>query len=206
MLGAKKVKSQKVPVIFDPTMAAGFVASIAGAANGDAVFKKSSFLASKLGKDASRPDTSPSSTTACSKKASARLPSTVKACPRGARHCREGRAEGVPLRHVHRAQGEDADHRQRVTRLPFDAAHRHAQPVSRAGHAAARRDSSSEVPNGFYVTAMLGHGANMVTGEYSRGANGLWIENGELTHPVQEVTVAGHLLDMLAASTPSATT
>ena len=51
--------------------------------------------------------------------------------------------------------------------------------------------------NGFYVTAMLGHGANLVTGEYSRGANGLWIENGELTHPVQEVTVAGNLLEML---------
>ena len=54
-----------------------------------------------------------------------------------------------------------------------------------------------EIPNGFYVTAMLGHGANTVTGEYSRGANGLWIENGELTRPVQEVTVAGNLNDML---------
>jgi PmbA protein len=55
------------------------------------------------------------------------------------------------------------------------------------------------VPDGFYVTAMLGHGANLVTGEYSRGANGLWIHDGELTSPVQEVTVAGHLLEMLQA-------
>src|SRR6185312_9551960 len=53
------------------------------------------------------------------------------------------------------------------------------------------------VKNGFYVTRMLGHGANVITGEYSRGANGLWIENGELTYPVQEVTVAGNLLQML---------
>jgi PmbA protein len=45
---------------------------------------------------------------------------------------------------------------------------------------------------------MLGHGANLVTGDYSRGANGLWIENGELTRPVQEVTVAGNLLQMLS--------
>jgi PmbA protein len=44
---------------------------------------------------------------------------------------------------------------------------------------------------------MLGSGANIVTGDYSRGANGLWIENGELTHPVQEITVAGSLLEML---------
>ena len=54
-----------------------------------------------------------------------------------------------------------------------------------------------EVKNGFYVTAMLGRGADPVTGEYSRGANGLWIENGELAYPVQEVTVAGNLLQML---------
>ena len=54
-----------------------------------------------------------------------------------------------------------------------------------------------DVRVGFYVTAMLGHGANIVTGEYSRGANGLWIENGELAGPVQEVTVAGNLLSML---------
>jgi PmbA protein len=56
-----------------------------------------------------------------------------------------------------------------------------------------------ELKTGFYVTAMLGHGTNLVTGEYSRGANGLWIENGELAKPVQEVTVAGNLLGMLSA-------
>jgi len=44
---------------------------------------------------------------------------------------------------------------------------------------------------------MLGHGGNLVTGQFSQGANGLWIENGELTRPVQEVTIAGNLLEML---------
>ena len=53
------------------------------------------------------------------------------------------------------------------------------------------------VKNGLYVTAMLGCGADVVTGDYSRGANGIWIENGELTYPVQEVTVSGNLLEML---------
>ena len=52
---------------------------------------------------------------------------------------------------------------------------------------------------GLLVTAMLGSGANVVTGEYSRGANGLWIEDGQIVHPVQEVTVSGSLLDMLQA-------
>jgi len=53
------------------------------------------------------------------------------------------------------------------------------------------------VKNGLYVTAMLGRGADVVTGDYSRGANGIWIENGELAYPVQEVTVSGNLLEML---------
>src|SRR5205085_2349318 len=53
------------------------------------------------------------------------------------------------------------------------------------------------VKNGLYVTAMLGRGADVVTGDYSRGANGIWIENGELAYPVQEITVSGNLLEML---------
>ena len=52
------------------------------------------------------------------------------------------------------------------------------------------------VKNGFYVTEMIGFGINMVTGDYSRGAAGLWIENGELTYPVEEITIAGNLKEM----------
>jgi PmbA protein len=49
---------------------------------------------------------------------------------------------------------------------------------------------------GFFVTDLLGHGTNMVTGDYSRGASGFWVENGEIAFPVQEVTVAGNLKEM----------
>ena len=52
------------------------------------------------------------------------------------------------------------------------------------------------VANGFYVTELIGFGVNGVTGDYSRGAAGLWIENGQLAYPVEEVTIAGNLLDM----------
>src|SRR5262249_23218234 len=58
---------------------------------------------------------------------------------------------------------------------------------------------SGSVKNGFYVTELIGFGVNGVTGDYSRGAAGLWIENGELTYPVEEVTVAGNLLEMFAS-------
>jgi len=55
------------------------------------------------------------------------------------------------------------------------------------------------VRQGLYVTELIGFGVNGVTGDYSRGAVGQWIENGELAYPVEEITIAGNLLDMYAA-------
>ena len=53
-----------------------------------------------------------------------------------------------------------------------------------------------DVKNGLYVTETMGFGVNLVTGDYSQGAAGLWIENGELAYPVEEITIAGNLKDM----------
>jgi len=61
----------------------------------------------------------------------------------------------------------------------------------------------ADITEGFYVTEMMGQGVNMVTGDYSRGAAGFWIENGELAYPVSEVTVAGNLKDMFARLVPA---
>ena len=55
----------------------------------------------------------------------------------------------------------------------------------------------ASVKRGLYLTEMIGFGVNMVTGDYSRGAAGMWIENGELAYPVEEITIAGNLKDML---------
>ncbi|MFZ0694106.1 MAG: metallopeptidase TldD-related protein, partial [Alphaproteobacteria bacterium] len=57
-------------------------------------------------------------------------------------------------------------------------------------------DLIANIQSGFYVTELMGFGLNAVTGDYSRGASGFWIEDGELTYPVSEVTVAGNLKDM----------
>ncbi len=196
LLGAKKVKSQKVPVIFDPIMAASVIGSVAQAANGDAVFKKSSFLASKLGQ--------------------AIAPANVSIIDDGV--LTKGLAtapfdgDGLPTRRtpivengVLKAFLYDAfTARKAKTRSTGNATRGYKSMPSIGTHnlylepgPRTPEDIIRDVPNGFYVTAMLGHGANTVTGEYSRGANGLWVENGELTGPVQEVTVAGHLTDML---------
>jgi PmbA protein len=196
LLGAKKVPSQKCPVIFDPSMAASFIGSISNAVNGDAVFKKASFLAAKLGKKIA--------------------PAHVNLIDDGLRPrgltTSPFDGEGVPNRRnelikngvlqsflydtftARKAKTKSTGNASRgykslpsigVNNLMLEPGTKSPEEIIR------------EVPNGFYVTAMLGQGANTVTGQYSRGANGLWIENGELTKPVQEVTVAGNLTDML---------
>jgi len=60
-----------------------------------------------------------------------------------------------------------------------------------------------DIDEGFYVSDLIGSGANMVTGDYSRGASGFWIEKGRRTYPVSEVTIAGHLLDIFRTVTPA---
>jgi PmbA protein len=61
----------------------------------------------------------------------------------------------------------------------------------------------SDIRKGFYVTDLIGSGVNGVTGDYSRGASGFWIENGKITYPVSEVTIAGHLLEMFKSLVPA---
>jgi PmbA protein len=65
------------------------------------------------------------------------------------------------------------------------------------------KDLIGGISRGFYVTELFGHGTNMITGEFSRGAGGFMIENGEITHPVSEVTIAANLKDMFMNMTPA---
>ena len=60
-----------------------------------------------------------------------------------------------------------------------------------------------DIKNGFYVTELIGFGINGLTGDYSRGASGFWIENGAITYPVSEMTIAGNLKDMFLTLTPA---
>ncbi len=196
MLGAKKVKSQKVPVVFDPMMAASFVGSVAAAANGDAVFKQSSFLASKLGQKLA-PDNVTIVDDGLLKDGIATSPfdgegvatRTTKVLDKGVLNAFLYDAFTARKAKTHSTGNAARGYRS----LPHIGTNNlYLEPGTQSPESIIKG-----VKNGFYVTAMLGHGANLVTGEFSRGANGLWIENGELTRPVQEVTVAGHLLQML---------
>lgn len=196
MLGAKKVKTQRVPVVFEPTIAASFVAGLAAAVNGDQVRKGSSFLAGRLGERIA-PDT-------VTVVDDGLLPGGISTAPFDG----EGiatRRNVVIDRGVLAGFLYDTGTARKARAKPTGNARRGYSTLPSVGvtnfHLQAGATPAASivkgVKNGFYVTAMLGRGANTVTGDYSRGANGLWIRDGELAEPVQEVTVAGNLLDML---------
>lgn len=196
MLGARKPKSARVPVIFDPVMSASFMGAIARAANGELVLKKSSFLAALLDKPIASPlltltddPTIPGALGAAAFDgegvSTRRLPIVEKGTLRSFLY---------DMRTARRAGVRTTGHARRgYSSLPAIGTH---QLVVEAGQTSPEALIRG-VKQGLYVTAMLGGGANVVTGDYSRGANGLWIENGELAWPVQEATVAGALLPML---------
>lgn len=196
MLGAKPVATQRAAVIFEPMIAAGFLGGILGAINGDLVYKKASFLGDKLGEQIA----------------------TDKITMVDDPHITRGLGstpfdgEGLPT-----FQKRILD-RGKLTTFLYDSYT--ARKVGTQSTANGRRGATSmpsigtfnlsiekgdtswedmlkSVPRALILTRGLGRGLNAVTGEYSRGANGLWVENGEIAHPVQEVTIAGDMLKML---------
>jgi PmbA protein len=196
MLGARKVKSQRVPVVFDPTMAGSFIFAVASAANGDAVYKKSSVLAPLLGKKVASEDV-----TIVDDGLLDRGLGTSPVDGEGVATRVTPIVERGVLRHflydsltARKAKARTTGNATRgYSSLPFISTNNlRLEPT-----AVKPEEIIKGVKRGLYVTSMLGRGADIVTGDYSRGANGLWIEDGELTFPVQEVTVAGNLVQML---------
>ena len=193
-LGARKVKTTEVPVIFDPETAASLLRSIAGAVSGPSLYRRASFLLDKLGARIAAP-----SITIVD---DARIP--------GALGSRPFDGEGLPTRRLEIVrEGVLASYlldTYSARKLGLASTHHAARDgagvtVSTTNlmllpGTADPRDLIRSVTNGFYVTELIGFGVNGVTGDYSRGAVGLWIDNGELAYPVEEVTVAGNLLEM----------
>ncbi|MFN2546465.1 MAG: TldD/PmbA family protein [Myxococcales bacterium] len=196
MLGARKPKTQKVPVVFDPQMAAGFIAGIAGAVNGLLVHKKSSFLGALKGKRIA-----PKHFTLVD---DATLPDGIATRPfdgEGVASQKTPVVENGVLRNFL----YDATTARKAGARSTASASRGWASLPGIGTSNFYLQAGTQKPeeivkgvkNGLYVTAMLGRGADVVTGDYSRGANGIWIDGGQLAYPVQEVTVSGNLLEML---------
>jgi PmbA protein len=201
-LNPRKVKSKRVPVVFDRRVAGSLVGHLASALNGTAVARKTSFLKDRLGERLFRPGIH------------------VLDDPHRLRGLRSRPfdAEGVATKRL--AVVEDGVLASwlldsATARELGSATTGHAQRgVSSAPspgpsnlHLAAGGDTPealiADIAEGFYVTDLIGVGVNYVTGDYSRGASGFWIENGKRSYPVSEVTIAGNLIDMFHALLPA---
>ncbi len=195
-LGARKVPTQQAPIIFDPDMAASLLRTICGAVSGSAIYRNASFLMGKLGERVAATD----------------LNIVDDGRMTGKLGSRPFDGEGLPTRRTAIIQDgglrsyllDTYTGRKLGLASTGNASRSLGQPPTVAPtncHIVPGPYSPEEiirsVDRGLYVTEMIGFGVNLVTGDYSRGAVGLWIENGELTYPVEEITIAGNLTDML---------
>lgn len=195
-LGARKIATQRVPIVFAPEVARSILGSILSAVNGNAVYRSASFLAGKLGEQV----------------AGANLTVIDDGTMRGGFGSSYFDGEGLPSRRtVVLERGVLSSYllntytaRKLGLKSTGNAARGLAgTPGIGAGNFYLEPgDRTPEqiiagIPRGLYVTELIGHGGNIVTGDYSEGASGVWIENGELTFPVEEITVAGNLKEML---------
>ncbi len=188
-------------VVFDPRIARGFVGHIAGAINGASVARKTSFLRDKMGQQVLKAGLNITDDPLIVRGGSSR-PFDGE----GVKGERMVMIEDGVLKHWFLSTSTG-----RELGLPTNGRGvRGGNLVSPASTNLALEpgDISPEelirsIGNGFYVTELIGQGVNMITGEYSRGATGFWIENGELTFAVSEVTIASNLKDMFMRLTPA---
>ncbi len=195
-LGARRVATQRVPLAFAPEVATSILGAILGAINGNAVYRSSSFLAGKLGEIV----------------AGNNLTVIDDGTIVGGFGSASFDGEGLPTR---RKVVLDRGVLTSYLLNTYTARKLGLQSTGNASRGLAGspgigagnfylepgtqtpEEILAAIPNGIYVTDLIGHGVNIVTGDYSHGASGLWIENGELTYPVEEITVAGNLKEML---------
>jgi PmbA protein len=195
-LGARRVKTTRVPVVFDAQVSKGLLDHIFEAVNGDAIYRKASFLSDKLGE----------------KIAGANITVIDDGTIPGGFGTSPFDSEGLPSRRtVVIENGELKSYllncytaRKLGMKSTGNASRALAgtpgigsgnfflQPGERSP-----KEIIGDIKEGLLVTEFLGFGVNLVTGDFSRGASGMWIENGELAYPVEEITVAGNLKDML---------
>jgi PmbA protein len=201
-LNPRKVSTKRVPVVFDRRVAGGLVGHLASAVNGASIARKSSFLKDKLGERLFMPG----------------IRIVDDPLRRRGLRSRPFDGEGVLSRPL--ALVEDGV----LKTWLLDCATARELSMQTTGHASRGTSGPpspgatnlhleagtqtpdeliADVAEGFYVTELIGMGVNQVTGDYSRGASGFWIENGERTYPVSEMTIAGNLVAMFAALTPA---
>ena len=186
-LGARQIPTCEVPVLFEAPLAAGLIGAFVHAVSGGALYRKSTFLLDSLGKAVFRPHIQ-----ICERPHLAKAFASSPFDDDGvATHDREVIIDGV-------LQGYFLS--------TYSARKLGMQTTGNAGgsHNLLVKPGEydldgliKQMDRGLLVTELLGHGVNYVTGDYSRGAAGFWVENGQIQYPVHEITIAGNLKDML---------
>jgi PmbA protein len=195
-LGARKIASTKVPIVLDQTVAGSVLGNIFEAASGDSIYRQSSFLVGMLGQKVAGENVSVID--------DGTMPGGFGTTPFD--------GEGVPTRRTVVIENgvlqsyllNTYTARKLGLKTTGNAARGLAgNPGIGSGNfflnpgTRTPQQIIADIKQGLFVTEFLGFGVNLVTGDFSRGASGIWIENGELTFPVEEITVAGNLKDML---------
>ncbi len=195
-LNGKPVPTQDVPVVLEPNMARDLVGDIFRAVSGESIFRKSSFLVGQLGERVASPNVTVVDDATIKGELGSR-PFDDEGLPtRRTIVMRDGVLENYLLNtYTGRKLGMKSTGnagRGLVGAPTVESGNLYIEPGPHSPE-----EIIKSVAKGFYVTELIGFGVNIVTGDYSRSASGIWIENGELTFPVQGVTVAGNLKDML---------
>jgi PmbA protein len=200
-LGARRVPTQRVPIVFAREVARSLIGSLFEAASGDSIWRGASFLAGRLEQQIAAP-------------AITIVDDNTMMLPTGAGGFGTSPFDGEGLPSRRTVVVENGILRTYMLntytarKLGLKSTHNASRGLAGTpgiGHgnlylepgALTAEQIIADVACGFYVTSLMGFGVNVVTGDYSRGATGLWIENGQLTHAVEEVTVAGNLTEML---------
>ncbi|MBT6096614.1 MAG: TldD/PmbA family protein [Rhodospirillaceae bacterium] len=201
-LNPRKVETAQVPIVYDPRVSQSIPAHLAGAINGASVGRGTTFLKDMMGKAVMAKGL------------------TIVDDPLRKRGLRSKGFDGEGIATQRRNLIEDGvlqtwvldlrSARQLGLETTGNASRGVSGPPSpsttnlhlEAG-SISPGDLIANIDQGFYVTEMMGRGISMVTGDYSRGATGFWIENGKITDPVSEVTIAGNLKDMFMNMTPA---
>ena len=201
-LGARKARSGQVPVVYDPRIAGGLLSHLTGAISGPAIARGTSFLKDALETALFSPGT------------------TIVDDPHRTRGLRSRPFDGEGVATERREVVADGVLRSWL----LDSRSARQLALASTGHAVrsagtppspapsnlwlepgreSREALIGGIASGFYVTELIGMGVNLVTGDYSRGAAGFWIERGEIAYPVSEITVAGNLREMFRRLTPA---
>ncbi len=185
-LDARQVKTCQVPVLFEAPLAAGLISSFVSAASGGSLYRKSSFLVDSLGKPIFAPLVNIVERPHLLKGLASSPFDNEGVATRDRDVIRDGVLQGYFL----------GSYSGRKLGMPStgNAGGNHNLIVSSTGEDFAAL--LKKMGTGLLVTELLGHGTNMVTGDYSRGAAGFWVEGGEIQYAVEEITIAGNLQDM----------